>query len=419
MNLSELQVELRHFAAERDWQPFHTPKNLTTALMVESAELAEIFQWMTPEQSRLAHQDPAAKQRIGEEVADVLLYLLQVADHSEIDLEQAVRDKLARNGVKHPAKRQIARISPARASVPGTHVLLDYENVQPNEVQLRNMVPDASQVWVFHGPQQRKIEERFASFGTGVTAVPISKSGKNALDFHLSFYMGYIASKNPASAMVVVANDKGYEPVLEHAKAMGFVVRRQSHGQIKPAAKKAVATKVVAKKAAAKKVAVKKPAVKQAPAKKAAAKKVSPAPAAKKVAPAKSALATKVVPVKAVAVKPAVPAAVKVPATIGASAEIGPVSATAASLPVRSSTVSADEIRKITENLRKMGDKRPVKPASLRRALKSFLAAEIGDVAIEVALGKLVAAGVVVIGAGSEVSYPGFDRPVGSGPAGS
>jgi hypothetical protein len=137
------------------------------------------------------------------------------------------------------------------------------------------------------------------------------------------------------------------------------------------------------------------------------------------VAPAKSALATKVVPVKAVAVKPAVPAAVKVPATIGASAEIGPVSAAAASLPVRSSTVSADEIRKITENLRKMGDKRPVKPASLRRALKSFLAAEIGDVAIEVALGKLVAAGVVVIGAGSEVSYPGFDRPVGSGPAGS
>jgi len=53
MNLSELQAELRHFAAERDWQPFHTPKNLTTALMVEAAELAEIFQWMTPDESRL------------------------------------------------------------------------------------------------------------------------------------------------------------------------------------------------------------------------------------------------------------------------------------------------------------------------------------------------------------------------------
>lgn len=60
MNLSELQAELRHFAAERDWQPFHTPKNLSTALMVEAAELAEIFQWMTPEASRLAVTMPSA-----------------------------------------------------------------------------------------------------------------------------------------------------------------------------------------------------------------------------------------------------------------------------------------------------------------------------------------------------------------------
>jgi len=117
-------------------------------------------------------------------------------------------------------------------------------------------------------------------------------------------------------------------------------------------------------------------------------------------------------------VKPIAPAAVKVAATLSTGVAIGPVSVPAASLPVRSSTVSADEIRKITENLRKMGDKRPVKPASLRRALKSFLAAETGDVAIEVALGKPVAASVVAIGAGSEVSYPGFDRPGGSGPAG-
>jgi NTP pyrophosphatase (non-canonical NTP hydrolase) len=105
MNLSELQAQLRHFAAEREWQPFHTPKNLTTALLVEAAELAEIFQWMTPEESRAAHQDPACKQRIGEEVADVLLYLLQVADHSQVDIAQAVRDKLVRNAVKYPAKQ--------------------------------------------------------------------------------------------------------------------------------------------------------------------------------------------------------------------------------------------------------------------------------------------------------------------------
>ena len=120
MNLGELQAELRHFAAERDWQPFHTPKNLSTALVVEAAELAEIFQWQTPEESRTAHEDAAAKQRIGEEVADVLLYLLQVADHCQIDVSQAVQDKLAKNAVKYPAKRAIPRVSPMRASVPGT-----------------------------------------------------------------------------------------------------------------------------------------------------------------------------------------------------------------------------------------------------------------------------------------------------------
>ena len=251
MNLGELQAELRHFAAERDWQPFHTPKNLSTALVVEAAELAEIFQWQTPEESRTAHEDAAAKQRIGEEVADVLLYLLQVADHCQIDVSQALQDKLAKNAVKYPVRRAIPRVSPTRASVPGTHVLLDYENVQPSDAELRALVPDAGQVWVFHGPHQREVEKRFASFGTGATAVPISKTGKNALDFHLSFYMGYIASRNPDSKMVVVANDKGYEPMLEHAKAMGFVVRRQPHGEVKPPAKKAAVKKVAAKKAPA------------------------------------------------------------------------------------------------------------------------------------------------------------------------
>ena len=109
MNLSELQAELRRFAADRDWQPFHTPKNLATALMVEAAELAEIYQWMTPEQSQAAHLDPTLKQRVGEEVADVLLYLLQVADHGRIDIAQAVRDKLARNALKYPVKKSVAR----------------------------------------------------------------------------------------------------------------------------------------------------------------------------------------------------------------------------------------------------------------------------------------------------------------------
>ena len=102
MDINALQHTLRAFAAERRWQPFHTPKNLSTALMVEAAELAEIFQWMTPEESQAARLDPATKTRIADEVADVLLYLLQVADQCDIDLDQAVAHKLVKNAVKHP-----------------------------------------------------------------------------------------------------------------------------------------------------------------------------------------------------------------------------------------------------------------------------------------------------------------------------
>jgi NTP pyrophosphatase (non-canonical NTP hydrolase) len=409
MNLGELQAELRHFAAERDWQPFHTPKNLATALMVEAAELAEIFQWMTPEESAAAHEDAASKDRIGAEVADVLLYLLQVADHCQIDLSHAVRDKLARNAGKYPAKQVIARVSPARASVPGTHVLLDYENVQPTPEQVRALVPDARQVWVFHGPHQRDVEQRFASFGGDATAVPISKTGKNALDFHLSFYMGYIASKNPGSAMVVIANDKGYEPMLAHARAMGFAVRRVAHGKAAPAAKKAAAKEVVAKKtpakkAATKKVAAKAPAAKQPAAKKVAATKASAALAAKK-APAK----------KAAAAKAPVPAAKKVTVKAlsgSAAAPAAPLQAVAQ--PALAAPESAVTIRRLTDNLRKMGDKRPTRPASLWRSLKSFLGKDATDEGVEAVLSQLIADGVVTVDSVKGASYPRFIAENGS-----
>jgi NTP pyrophosphatase (non-canonical NTP hydrolase) len=102
MDIHALQLTLRDFAAARHWQPFHTPKNLSTALMVEAAELAEIFQWMTPEASQAAHHNAAVKEHIADELADVLLYLLQLADHCAIDLPQAVANKLVKNAIKHP-----------------------------------------------------------------------------------------------------------------------------------------------------------------------------------------------------------------------------------------------------------------------------------------------------------------------------
>lgn len=110
MDIQVLQQKLREFAAARNWQPFHTPKNLSTALMVEAAELAEIFQWLTPEQSRVACLDAATKERVADEVADVLLYVLQVADQCAIDLAGAVTNKLRKNAIKHPAPVQ----APAR-----------------------------------------------------------------------------------------------------------------------------------------------------------------------------------------------------------------------------------------------------------------------------------------------------------------
>lgn len=101
--LQALQKALREFARERDWEQFHTPKNLATALSVEAAELLEHFQWLTDEQSRTL--DDAKRTAVGEELADVLLYLLQLADKLDIDPLQAAERKLRLNADKYPAER--------------------------------------------------------------------------------------------------------------------------------------------------------------------------------------------------------------------------------------------------------------------------------------------------------------------------
>jgi NTP pyrophosphatase (non-canonical NTP hydrolase) len=103
MDIPALQRRLRRFAADRDWQPFQTPKNLAMAMTVEAAELLEIFQWLTPEQSLALSDDQ--RRHLGEELSDVLLYLVQIADHGGVDLDAAVERKLGLNAVKHPPKR--------------------------------------------------------------------------------------------------------------------------------------------------------------------------------------------------------------------------------------------------------------------------------------------------------------------------
>jgi NTP pyrophosphatase (non-canonical NTP hydrolase) len=102
MQVEVLQNELREFAAARDWEQFHSPKNLAMALAVEAAELMEPFQWLTEEQSRRLAERPEDYRAVGEELADVQIYLLRLADLLGIDLEEAVSQKMAKNAEKYP-----------------------------------------------------------------------------------------------------------------------------------------------------------------------------------------------------------------------------------------------------------------------------------------------------------------------------
>ena len=99
-DITDLQARLREFANERDWEQFHSPKNLASALSVEAAELLEHFQWLTEAQSRALPEATHAK--VSEELADVLLYLLQLADKLGIDPMEAARRKLLANAARYP-----------------------------------------------------------------------------------------------------------------------------------------------------------------------------------------------------------------------------------------------------------------------------------------------------------------------------
>jgi NTP pyrophosphatase (non-canonical NTP hydrolase) len=101
--VAALKDAIRRFAAERQWDPFHTPKNLTLALASEVGELCELFRWLTPEESVAASTDPAKREAIADELADVANILLLLSEHTGIDLSDAVRAKLTKNAIKYPA----------------------------------------------------------------------------------------------------------------------------------------------------------------------------------------------------------------------------------------------------------------------------------------------------------------------------
>ncbi|MET8784834.1 MULTISPECIES: nucleotide pyrophosphohydrolase [unclassified Streptomyces] len=103
LDVARLQRRLADFAARRNWQPYHTPKNLVAALSVEASELVEIFQWLTPEESARVMDDPGTAHRVTDEVADVLAYLLQLCEVLGIDVLAALDAKIDRNEDRFPA----------------------------------------------------------------------------------------------------------------------------------------------------------------------------------------------------------------------------------------------------------------------------------------------------------------------------
>jgi NTP pyrophosphatase (non-canonical NTP hydrolase) len=100
-DLEEIKLKARNFAAQRDWNQFHSPKNLVMALGVEAAELSEIFQWLTEEQSGQLSEEMRA--RVADEIADVQVYLVRLADRLEIDIASSVTAKMKKNEAKYPA----------------------------------------------------------------------------------------------------------------------------------------------------------------------------------------------------------------------------------------------------------------------------------------------------------------------------
>jgi NTP pyrophosphatase (non-canonical NTP hydrolase) len=97
MNIKEIQDKLARFAEERDWNQFHSPKNLAMALTSEVGELNELFQWLTEEQSNNVDNN-----EVRQEIADIFIYLLRLSDKLDIDIEEAVKEKIEINAKKYP-----------------------------------------------------------------------------------------------------------------------------------------------------------------------------------------------------------------------------------------------------------------------------------------------------------------------------
>jgi len=104
MNVKKIQATLEEFAKQRDWNKFHTPKNLAVALAVEASELLEVFQWLTDDESKTIANSDKDMELIRDELADIQIYLLRLAYKLNINIETAVESKLIKNALKYPVE---------------------------------------------------------------------------------------------------------------------------------------------------------------------------------------------------------------------------------------------------------------------------------------------------------------------------
>jgi dCTP diphosphatase len=107
--LAEIKTRVLAFARERDWEQFHAPKNLSMALAAEAGELMEHFLWATPESSRDIAHEAAKRKKIEEELADVVIYALEFANMTGIDVASAIEKKMAANAAKYPVEKAKGR----------------------------------------------------------------------------------------------------------------------------------------------------------------------------------------------------------------------------------------------------------------------------------------------------------------------
>lgn len=107
--IQKLKELVREFVHEREWEKFHNPKDLAEAICIESAELLEIFQWISAEEASKQICDPSKLKRIEEELADILVYCLSLANVTDIDMTNAIVNKLKKNNVKYPVEKYRGR----------------------------------------------------------------------------------------------------------------------------------------------------------------------------------------------------------------------------------------------------------------------------------------------------------------------